>query len=65
VAQGAWIQNATLRENILFGDPFISAKYDGVLSACALQQDLEILSEGDQTEIGEKVSKSMYRLPQN
>jgi len=55
VAQSAWIQNATLRDNILFGDPFNSAKYDNALTVCALKPDLDILSDGDQTEIGEKV----------
>jgi len=56
VSQAAWIQNATLRENILFGDPFSKSQYDSLLSACALKQDLEILSDGDETEIGEKVN---------
>ena len=55
VAQQAWIQNATLRDNILFGKPFDAKKYDRVLEACALKPDLEILPGGDQTEIGEKV----------
>jgi ABC-type multidrug transport system fused ATPase/permease subunit len=56
VSQTAWIQNLTVRENILFGDPLNSAKYEKVLAACSLKQDLEILSDGDQTEIGEKVA---------
>lgn len=54
VAQQAWIQNATLRDNILFGKPYEAKKYDEVLEACALKPDLEILPGGDQTEIGEK-----------
>jgi len=55
VAQQAWIQNATLRENILFGQPFDPSKYDKVVDSCALKPDLEILPAGDKTEIGEKV----------
>ncbi|CAG7836472.1 unnamed protein product, partial [Allacma fusca] len=54
VPQQAWIQNVTLRDNILFGGPFEPAKYDRVIDACALKPDLEILPGGDQTEIGEK-----------
>ncbi|GFO05509.1 canalicular multispecific organic anion transporter 1, partial [Plakobranchus ocellatus] len=54
VPQQAWIQNATLRDNILFGKPYNKRKYKKVLSACALERDLEILSAGDMTEIGEK-----------
>ena len=56
VAQQAWIQNATLQENILFGRPMEAERYDAVLEACALKPDLEILPGKDQTEIGEKVS---------
>ena len=55
VAQQAWIQNATVRSNILFGKELNQEKYDAVLEACALLPDLEILTAGDQTEIGEKV----------
>lgn len=54
VAQQAWIQNATLKDNILFGKPFDHAWYDKVVDACALTQDLRMLPGGDQTEIGEK-----------
>ncbi|XP_059172943.1 multidrug resistance-associated protein 1-like [Physella acuta] len=54
VPQQAWIQNATVKDNILFGKPFDKKKYNKVISACALERDLEILSAGDMTEIGEK-----------
>ncbi|XP_015211606.1 ATP-binding cassette sub-family C member 3 isoform X2 [Lepisosteus oculatus] len=54
VPQQAWIQNATLRNNILFGLPYNEQKYRSVLEACALVTDLEVLPGGDMTEIGEK-----------
>ncbi|XP_014824510.1 PREDICTED: canalicular multispecific organic anion transporter 2 [Poecilia mexicana] len=54
VPQQAWIQNATLRDNILFGKSFNESKYRRVLDACALTPDLEVLPGGDMTEIGEK-----------
>uniref|UniRef100_A0A8D0L774 MRP3 protein n=1 Tax=Sphenodon punctatus TaxID=8508 RepID=A0A8D0L774_SPHPU len=54
VPQQAWIQNATLKDNILFGQPRNEATYQNVLEACALKTDLEVLPGGDQTEIGEK-----------
>ena len=54
VAQVAWIQNATVRSNIVFGKDFNQERYDAVLEACALLPDLEILPAGDMTEIGEK-----------
>ena len=53
VAQQAWIQNMTVRDNILFGSEYNAAKYQQVVEACALLSDLEILPAGDQTEIGE------------
>ncbi|GAU91811.1 hypothetical protein RvY_03999-2 [Ramazzottius varieornatus] len=54
VTQSAWIQNMTLRDNILFGKAYDEERYLNVLEACALKRDLEILPDGDQTEIGEK-----------
>lgn len=54
VSQQAWIFNETLRENILFGLPYDEDRYKDVLSVCSLQRDLEILPNGDQTEIGER-----------
>uniref|UniRef100_A0A8C6TRJ6 ABC-type glutathione-S-conjugate transporter n=1 Tax=Neogobius melanostomus TaxID=47308 RepID=A0A8C6TRJ6_9GOBI len=54
VPQQAWIQNASLRDNILFGKALDECKYRSVLEACALTPDLEVLPGGDMTEIGEK-----------
>ncbi|OWA50131.1 Canalicular multispecific organic anion transporter 2 [Hypsibius exemplaris] len=54
VPQQAWIQNMTLRDNILFGKPYEKERYDKVLEACAMGPDLDMLDAGDQTEIGEK-----------
>lgn len=50
----SWIQNATLLDNILMGNPFDEEKYARVLEACALRADLDLLPAGDQSEIGEK-----------
>lgn len=55
VSQQAWIQNATLKSNILFGLPFNEDFYQQVVEACALKHDLKILPAHDETEIGEKV----------
>lgn len=60
--QLAWIQNATLKDNILFGHPPNEHKYKTVLEACALKQDLEMLPGGDRTEIGEKVRPLMANV---
>ncbi|XP_044597664.1 multidrug resistance-associated protein 1 isoform X4 [Cotesia glomerata] len=54
VAQQAWIQNATLQDNILFGKSLDKALYAKVIDACALGLDIKMLPAGDQTEIGEK-----------
>ncbi|RIB07051.1 ABC transporter [Gigaspora rosea] len=52
--QTAWIQNATLKDNITFGLPFDEGKYLQVIKDCCLEPDLEVLPAGDLTEIGEK-----------
>ncbi|KAJ2500948.1 hypothetical protein GGH96_002362 [Coemansia sp. RSA 1972] len=54
VPQQAWIMNATLRDNILFGSRFDQEYYDRVVDGCALRPDLDMLPGGDMTEIGEK-----------
>ncbi|KAK4321102.1 hypothetical protein Pmani_008086 [Petrolisthes manimaculis] len=53
-SQEAWLQNATLRENITWGTPYQPYKYMKVLEACALKADLDMLPAGDMTEVGEK-----------
>ncbi|CAH3177882.1 unnamed protein product [Porites lobata] len=54
VPQQPWIQNATLQENVLFGQSHNPQRYDHVIRACALTPDIDILPAGDLTEIGEK-----------
>ncbi|XP_074089273.1 ATP-binding cassette sub-family C member 2 [Macrotis lagotis] len=54
VPQQSWIQNGTVKDNILFGSPLDEKRYQEVLEACALLPDLKILPGGDLTEIGEK-----------
>uniref|UniRef100_A0A8C4ETT2 Canalicular multispecific organic anion transporter 1 n=1 Tax=Dicentrarchus labrax TaxID=13489 RepID=A0A8C4ETT2_DICLA len=54
VPQQAWIQNATVRDNILFGSPHKERRFQEVIQACALAPDLKLLPGGDLTEIGEK-----------
>ena len=53
VAQEAWIQNCTLRDNVLFGLPMNEHRYRQVMDAVALTLDLQQLPAGDMTEIGE------------
>jgi ABC-type multidrug transport system fused ATPase/permease subunit len=54
VPQQAWIQNATVKDNILFGWDQDEALYERILDACSLKPDLLIMPAGDRTEIGEK-----------
>lgn len=54
VSQTAWIQNASLRANILFGQEYEEEKYNAVVAACGLVVDLSSLPDGDMTDIGEK-----------
>jgi ATP-binding cassette subfamily C (CFTR/MRP) protein 1 len=52
--QYAWIQNTTVKENIVFGQRYDREWYDRVVDACALRPDFEMLPDGDRTEIGER-----------
>mmetsp|Transcript_13284 Transcript_13284/g.27849 ORF Transcript_13284/g.27849 Transcript_13284/m.27849 type:complete len:1151 (+) Transcript_13284:3-3455(+) len=52
--QSPWVVNDTLQGNILFGRPHDEARYQEILTACALLDDIAVLPAGDQTEIGER-----------
>ncbi|KAL4781594.1 P-loop containing nucleoside triphosphate hydrolase protein [Aspergillus varians] len=52
VSQGPWIENATIRDSVLFGLPWNQTRYNEVIHACAMLPDLELLPESDRTDIG-------------
>lgn len=54
VAQTSWIQNATVRSNILFGSELDKTWYRKVLDACCLLDDLKVIKGGEFAEIGER-----------
>jgi len=51
-AQAPWLEHLTIKDNILFGSPYEEERYNEVIRCCALQPDLDVLEDGDQTEIG-------------
>ncbi|KAG9103477.1 hypothetical protein FRC06_010585, partial [Ceratobasidium sp. 370] len=52
--QQAWIQNMTLRQNVTFGKSDVQERFSRVVDACALRPDIEMLHDGEKTEIGER-----------
>ena len=54
VAQEAFIQNMSIRDNILFGLDYEQQKYERVVAACSLKSDFEMMPGGDSCEIGER-----------
>jgi ATP-binding cassette, subfamily C (CFTR/MRP), member 1 len=54
VAQQAWIMNASVKENILFGHRWDPVFYDKTVKACALTEDFAQLPDGDDTEVGDR-----------
>ncbi|NXN93448.1 MRP1 protein, partial [Rhinopomastus cyanomelas] len=54
VPQQAWIQNASVEENILFGKEMDETWFNRVIDACALRPDLKSFPAGQKSEIGEK-----------
>lgn len=56
VPQTAWLQNSTVRHNILFYSPYDEARYNATLHACDLDNDLSALPLGDLTQVGERGS---------
>ncbi|KAL9956501.1 hypothetical protein ACROYT_G037983 [Oculina patagonica] len=54
VPQTAWIFSGTIRENILFGQPYDEPKYTKIIKACALTEDIQRFPNYDQTVVGER-----------
>ena len=54
VSQKPWIQNATLKDNVLFQKEFNEFKYQQCLKYACLEQDINVFQYGDKTMIGEK-----------
>jgi ATP-binding cassette subfamily C (CFTR/MRP) protein 1 len=54
VPQQAWIQNSSLKQNVIFTNEYNEKHFKKVIESCALEPDLKILPAGDMTEIGEK-----------
>lgn len=54
VPQSAWVMNASVRENIVFGHRWDPQFYERTVHACALRDDFASLPDGDQTEVGER-----------
>ncbi|KAL2869491.1 putative ABC bile acid transporter [Aspergillus lucknowensis] len=52
VAQNPWMENASIKENILFGLPYDRQRYRKTLFASGLEKDMAMLTDGDLTDIG-------------
>ncbi|KAF9881782.1 ABC multidrug transporter [Colletotrichum karsti] len=55
-SQTSWLQNDTIKENILFNSTYEKVRYDNVINACCLPVDLRELEHGEQTVVGENGS---------
>uniref|UniRef100_A0A1J3HWA7 ABC-type xenobiotic transporter n=6 Tax=Noccaea caerulescens TaxID=107243 RepID=A0A1J3HWA7_NOCCA len=54
VSQSSWIQSGTIRDNILYGKPMDTTRYNAAIKACALDKDIDGFGHGDLTEIGQR-----------
>ncbi|XP_046596329.1 ATP-binding cassette sub-family C member 4 isoform X2 [Neodiprion lecontei] len=54
--QDAWVFGATVRQNIIFGQPYERQRYHRVTKACALLSDFEQFPQGDLTIVGDRGS---------
>ncbi|KAH8825097.1 multidrug resistance-associated ABC transporter [Flagelloscypha sp. PMI_526] len=55
-AQLPWLRHQSIKENIIFGNELDQQRYNDVIEACALTPDLDMLEDGDATEIGARVA---------
>nr|QNH67884.1 ATP-binding cassette transporter subfamily C member 4 X1 [Brachionus rotundiformis] len=54
LTQQPWVFTASIRQNITFGMPYVKEKFDKIVDVCSLKKDLELLTYGEQTLVGEK-----------
>ncbi|KUI68518.1 ATP-binding cassette transporter abc4 [Cytospora mali] len=52
-SQTTWLQNASIKDNILFSSPFEEVRYNRIVEGCCLTVDFSELADGDETEVGE------------
>ncbi|XP_055617495.1 ATP-binding cassette sub-family C member 4-like isoform X2 [Toxorhynchites rutilus septentrionalis] len=52
--QKPWIFEGTVRENIIFVEPFDEDRYNEVIKVCALKTDFELWPNSDSTIVGER-----------
>jgi hypothetical protein len=52
--QVAWLQQASIKSNIICCEPWDEARYKAVVHACALEPDFANMLKGDETPIAEK-----------
>ncbi|TMW65000.1 hypothetical protein Poli38472_009167 [Pythium oligandrum] len=77
-AQTPYVVNASVRDNIVFGSVFDFSRLNRVIDGCELRDDLALLSDGLQTELGENginlsggqkqrvsIARAVYRTDQN
>lgn len=53
-SQEPWLFVGTVRQNILFGQPYNAERYKEVIQVCALKRDFELFPHGDKTIVGER-----------
>lgn len=53
-SQESWLFSSSIRQNILFGQPFEKDRYRKVVKKCALERDFTLFPDGDQTIVGER-----------
>ncbi|XP_053975915.1 ATP-binding cassette sub-family C member 4-like [Hylaeus volcanicus] len=53
-SQEPWLFSGTVRNNILFGQPYDSKKYNEVVKVCALTKDFQQFNYGDKTLVGDR-----------
>ncbi|CAK1546528.1 unnamed protein product [Leptosia nina] len=53
-AQESWLFDASVRQNIIFGQDFDAVRYKKVVKCCQLETDLKAFQHGDQSLVGEK-----------
>jgi ABC-type multidrug transport system fused ATPase/permease subunit len=52
-SQTSWLQNDTIRNNIVFNSPFEQTRYSQIVQTCCLPYDFNELADGDMTVVGE------------